>query len=219
MPEEPQQRPTRRSHINTIDYGENLTFHPYNVALALLLFSLTILFLALSAAFMYSRVQSELPPVKLPLIFLFNTLILVGSSFTMVRAKRAYRDDDTQGYQRYLLVTVILSIAFLVAQVFGWRAMFAQNIAINTDVSASYLYLISGLHFVHVIAGLPFLGIFLYQAYHYMREPVSVLVYFSDPAKRLKLRLLTIYWHFLDGLWIYLVLFFFLNYLIRSQGI
>ena len=48
-----------------------------------------------------------------------------------------------------------------------------------------------------------------------MKEPVSVLVYFSDPEKRLKLRLLTIYWHFLDGLWIYLVLFFWVNYLFR----
>ena len=217
MPDQPQQ-PPRRSHINTTDYGENLTFHPYNIALALLLFSLTILFLALSAAFIYSRVQSDLPPVKLPLIFLFNTLILLASSYTMVRAKRAYREDDTRGYQRMLLVTVIISCVFLVAQIIGWRAMFTQNITMNSDVSASYLYLISGLHFAHVIAGLPFLGVFLYQAYRYMREPVSVLVYFSDPAKRLKLRLLTIYWHFLDGLWIYLVLFFFINYLIRTSG-
>jgi cytochrome c oxidase subunit III len=217
MPEQPQQS-RRRSHINTAAYGENLTFHPYNIALALLLFSLAILFLALSAAFIYSRVQSELPPVKLPLIFLFNTLILVASSFTMVRAKRAYRQDDTQGYQRMLLLTVILSFVFLFAQIFGWRALFSQNITMNSDVSASYLYLISGLHFAHVIAGLPFLGVFLYQAYRYMREPVSVLVYFSDPAKRLKLRLLTIYWHFLDALWIYLVLFFFVNYLVRTAG-
>jgi cytochrome c oxidase subunit 3 len=217
MPEQPQQ-PRRRSHINTADYGENLTFHPYNIALALLLFSLAILFLALSAAFIYSRVQSELPPVRLPLIFLFNTLILVASSYTMIRAKRAYRDDDTQGYQRMLLLTVILSFAFLFAQIVGWRALFNQNVTMNSDVSASYLYLISGLHFAHVIAGLPFLGVFLYQAYRYMKEPVSVLVYFSDPAKRLKLRLLTIYWHFLDALWIYLVLFFFVNYLIRTSG-
>jgi cytochrome c oxidase subunit 3 len=86
---------------------------------------------------------------------------------------------------------------------------------IDTDNSAGYLYVISGLHFLHVIAGLPFLGIFLWKAYKKMVDPVSVLVYFSDPEKRLKLRLLTIYWHFLDGLWIYLVLFFYINALLK----
>ena len=49
---------------------------------------------------------------------------------------------------------------------------------------------------------------FIYQARYHMKEPVSVLVYFSDPEKRLNLRLLGIYWHFLDVLWIYLVVFF-----------
>jgi cytochrome c oxidase subunit 3 len=59
--------------------------------------------------------------------------------------------------------------------------------------------------------GLPFLYLFYRAAKKYMIDPVTVLVYFSDPEKRLKLRLLTIYWHFLDLLWIYLVLFFGIN--------
>jgi cytochrome c oxidase subunit 3 len=64
----------------------------------------------------------------------------------------------------------------------------------------------------HVIAGLPFLVMFYRTACKRMVDPVTVLVYFSDPEKRLKLRLLTVYWHFLDGLWIYLVLFLGINY-------
>lgn len=191
---------------------ENFAFHPYNVLLVLLLFSISALFLAFSAAFIYTRVQSHLPPIRLPLIFIFNTLILLGSSGAMIRAKRAYRADDTRGYQRALSLTILLSVVFLVAQFIGWRQLLQQDIFINSDNSASYLYVISGLHFVHVIAGLPFLMVFLWQARNKMREPVSVLVYFSDPEKRLKLRLLTVYWHFIDGLWIYLVLFFWINY-------
>lgn len=193
----------------------NFAFHPYNVLLFLVLFSITALFLAFSVAFIYTRIQSELPPVKLPPIFLINTLLLLGSSGTLIWAKRSFKADDTQRYQQALLATIILSVIFLIAQFIGWRQLFAQEIFIHTDNSASYLYVISGLHFAHVIAGLPFLGIFLWQAYKRMKEPVSVLVYFSDPEKRLKLRLLTIYWHFIDGLWIYLVLFFWLNNLLR----
>ena len=78
---------------------------------------------------------------------------------------------------------------------------------------ASYLYIISGIQFAHVIVGIPFLAIFYYQALKKMVEPVSVLIYFTDPVKRRQLKMLTIYWHFLDGLWIYLVLFFLVNLL------
>ena len=155
-----------------------------------------------------------MPPIKLPWIFIVNTVILLGSSATMVWAKKCYLNDETENYQQALLYTIILSIVFMISQFFGWRALFSSEIFINSNLSASYLYLISGLHFAHVIAGLPFLILFLRTAKRKMKEPVSVLVYFSDPEKRLKLRLLTIYWHFLDALWIYLILFFFINSII-----
>ncbi|MCB0556724.1 MAG: cytochrome c oxidase subunit 3 [Phaeodactylibacter sp.] len=194
---------------------QSFAFHPYNVMMTLLLFGITVLFLAFTAAFVYTRVQSNLPPIRVPGIFLFNTLVLLGSSTTMVWAKRSYQSDDTRNYQRALGTTILLSLLFMALQFWGWSQLFSQQIFIHSDNSAGYLYLISGLHFAHVIAGLPFLGIFLWTARKRMKEPVSVLVYFSDPEKRLKLRLLTIYWHFLDALWIYLVLFFFVNYLVR----
>ena len=66
----------------------------------------------------------------------------------------------------------------------------------------------------HVLGGLPFLVQFYLAARKRMIDPVTVLIYFSDPQKQLRLKLLTRYWHFLDGLWIYLVLFFLINALI-----
>jgi cytochrome c oxidase subunit 3 len=193
---------------------ETFAFHPYNVLLILVLFGITALFLAFSASFIYSRVQNGLPPIKLPLLFFVNTVILLGTSATMVWAKKAYKADDTKSYQNALKATIALSVVFMIAQFFAWKQLIAQEIYINSDNSAGYLYLISGMHFLHVIAGLPFLGAFLWVAQKRMKEPVSVLVYFSDPEKRLKLRLLTIYWHFLDALWIYLILFFWINSLL-----
>ncbi len=197
---------------NNYPNEENMTFHPYNILMILVLISLTALFLAFSAAYIYSRVQNPTPPVRIPLIFLFNTVILIGSSMTMNWAKNAYRKDNTKTYQQALLITIILTVVFLIAQYIGWQMLFAQKIFINSSNSASYLYVISGLHFAHVIAGLPFIILFLITAYRRMKEPVSVLVYFSDPEKRLKLKLLSMYWHFLDALWIYLIFFFAINY-------
>ena len=195
---------------------DNFAFHPYNVLLVLLLMGLTALFLAMTASFLYTRVQAGLPPLKIPAIFLLNTLLLVASSGTLAWAKRSYIADHTLDYQRALGLTILLSLLFLVLQGLGWKQLLSQNVHFLKDNSASYLYLISGLHFAHVVAGLPFLVAFLQTARIRMVDPVSVLVYFSDPAKRLKLRLLTLYWHFLDGLWIYLVLFFWFNSLWRA---
>jgi cytochrome c oxidase subunit 3 len=160
-------------------------------------------------------VTMNVPSVRVPFLFVFNTAILLASSWTMIRAKRCYIDDDTTGYQQNLKYTIWLSFTFMVMQTVAWWWLFRNNVRIdNSPTTMQYLYVISFTHLVHVVAGLPFLVMFYRTAKKRMVDPVTVLVYFSDPEKRLKLRLLTIYWHFLDGLWIYLVLFFAINYLI-----
>ncbi len=193
---------------------DEFLFHPKNVMLFVLLFGLSILFLALTVAYIYTRVTMNVPPVQIPALFIFNTLILVSSSYTMVRARRCYLGDDTEGYQQNLKYTIWLSVFFMIMQTVAWWWLFHNNIGLNASTTTGYLYLISFVHLAHVVAGLPFLILFYSAAKKRMVDPVTVLVYFSDPEKRLKLRLLTIYWHFLDGLWIYLVLFFGINYLI-----
>ncbi|MEZ5647493.1 MAG: cytochrome c oxidase subunit 3 [Alphaproteobacteria bacterium] len=194
---------------------ENLMFHPNNIMLALLLFGLSFLFLALTISYTYIRVTMGVPPVQLPVLFLVNTLLLLGSSYTMIRAKRCYLDDQTEAYQQSLKYTIVLSVLFMLMQVVGWWWLFRMNqIGLGSSTTAGFLYVISFTHLAHVVAGLPFLVLFYRTARKRMVDPVTVLVYFSDPEKRLKLRLLTIYWHFLDILWVYLVVFLGINYLI-----
>ena len=192
----------------------NLNFHPYNIMMVLLLTGLTILFLALSAAYLYSRLHHHMPPMQIPFLFVFNTLWLAGSSFTLQIAKRCYLSDDTRGYQQNLGLTLLLSVTFMLSQLFAWKQMMEANQAINSSNLTGYVWAISILHLIHVLGGIPFLAVFYVTAQKRMKEPISVLIYFSDPLKKLRLKLLTMYWHFLDILWIYLVLFFFVNYLI-----
>ena len=193
--------------------GQSIRFHPLRIFMYLLLAGVTMLFLAFTAAYMYSRFWASdgAPPIHLPKIFVFNSLLMVASSYALRRAKTCYLQDETTGYQNALLITTILTVAFMLLQIVGWRQLFGQDMFLTSSTLTSYLYVLSVLHFMHVLAGLPFLVMFYLSAKKRMKEPVSVLVYFSDPVKRLKLRLLSIYWHFLDGLWIYLVLFFLLN--------
>ena len=162
---------------------KSMVLHPYNIFLTLILASITVLFLAFSAAYVYSRVEEDMPAIDLPIIFYFNTLILLGSSFTMKWAKKCYLKDNTEHYQLALLSTIILTIIFMICQYVGWTELIDRKLFMGTENSSSYLYLISGLHFAHVLTGLPFLVIFLNTARVKMKEPVSVLVYFSDPEK------------------------------------
>jgi len=187
---------------------QQFLFHPYNVMLVILLFGLSMLFLALTLAYAYTRYTMNISTISVPFMFYVNTLVLLGSSYTMILAKKAYVNDDTTAYQNYLKYTIWLSVLFLGLQAITWLWLFKMNqVSLATSTASGYLYVISFVHLLHVVAGLPFIYWFLRTARKVMVEPVSVLVYFSDPEKRLKLRLLTLYWHFLDILWIYLVVF------------
>lgn len=196
-----------------IDREKNYLIHPHAIALYILLMGVSSLFIGFSFSYLYSRVQSGIPPIKLPNLFVANTLLLLASSYTLNKCMQHYKADKTEQYKAFLGYTLLLTTLFLISQIFAWNQLYSSGILLTHSNMASYLYLISGLHFVHVIAGIPFLAIFFYHARKYMVEPVSVLVYFTDPDKKRKLQLLTTYWHFLDGLWIYLVLFFMINLL------
>ncbi len=181
--------------------------------LVLLMAGISALFVGLTIAFFYTRISMGLDPIKPPLIFLFNTFILLGSSLSIMQAINAYKSDLTHRYIQALWITLGLSFVFLIGQYYGWGALIGQDIQLSSGNGAAYLYLLSGVHFLHVIVGIPFLIRFIITSQNQMKEPVSVLIYFSDPAKKLKLRLLSMYWHFLDVLWIFLIVVLFLMYL------
>lgn len=195
--------------------NRDFLIHPKQIVIVLIIAAVTVLFFAFSASYLYNRIQTGIPPVQLPPLFYFNSLILLASSYTLIKAKKAYIEDETSKYKGLLGATIIISIVFLIFQVFAWQQMRSLNIFVDAANTGSYMYLISATHFIHVVGGLPFLIIFFINAVRKMKSPVSVLIYFSDPDKKRDLQLLTTYWHYIDVLWIYLVLFFLFNYLIQ----
>ncbi len=181
------------------------------LVLYLLLFGLSILFIVFAIAYVSTRSAHGNQGVYLPPVFILNSFLLLASSFSVNRANKAYRLDNTRNYQIMLWVTLFLTLVFLLFQIFAWTYYFDILLGSNIGIGKQYLYVISGLHFAHVLGGLPFLILFIVTAHLRMKDPVSVLVYFSDPSKKMRLENLTTYWHFLDGLWIFLVLFFLIN--------
>ncbi len=199
------------------EYYDAPLFHPSRIVISLILTSLVVVFIFLTLSYLYTRIEQGIPPIHIPIIFVVNTLVLASTSYLIHKANVFYKTDNTSGYQNALLGTIGLTLLFIVLQAVGFYQLVASNTSYfsATDNARSYLQIISILHLIHVLSGLPFLILFYSTAKKRMVEPVSVLVYFSDPIKKMRLKLLTTYWHFLDGLWIYLVLFFWINWLIQ----
>ena len=185
--------------------------HPYKIFVFLVIAAITVLFLSLTISYGYTRFQKGMEAIPLPWIFFINSFLLIGSSISLIRARSSYNRDKARRFQVLLLVAIVLSLSFLISQIFGWIHLFNNQLPLGVHNGVSYLYLISGVHFAHVLIGLPFLISYYLKARIEMREPVGELLYFTDSEKKLRLNLLNIYWHFLDALWIYLVVFFAVN--------
>jgi cytochrome c oxidase subunit 3 len=192
----------------------NYLIHPYYIMMGLLLMGVTALFVGFVGSYMYNRLQSGIDPIQLPNLFYFNTLLILASSWTIVKTKKSYLSDQTEKYKLYLGITLLLTTGFLISQIIAYIQLQEIELFATNSTMSAYMYLIAGAHFAHVFFGIPFLALFLITAQKKMKSPITVLLYFADPEKKRKLDLLNIYWHFLDGLWIILIAFFLINYLI-----
>ncbi|MBP7273843.1 MAG: cytochrome c oxidase subunit 3 [Saprospiraceae bacterium] len=190
----------------------NINFHSNNILLTLLLIGLTAMFFALTVAYIYSRIQSNIQPIKIPNLFLFNTLIILASDVTMNKVYDSYFAKDKPKLFKFLNYSLVFALLFVLVQYIAWKQLIAQNIHIHTSSIAAYVYLISGLHAVHVLAGLPFVIWYYLESKKSMKSDELERIYFADISKKIYLKLLIKYWRFLSGLWVYLVLFFFINY-------
>ena len=138
----------------------------------------------------------------LPNEFIYSTSLIVISSLTMFLAHRAARRMDFRGQIIYLVVTMALGIGFFVLQMDAWSTLAARGIYfINTNASQSFIYIFTGLHLAHIIAGLLVL----------LRALIGKLKNIPQINNVFRMELASIFWHFLDVLWIYIYVFLLLN--------
>ena len=191
----------------------NYSIHPSAVMMVLILAGITALFGALSMAYLYSRVDKGMGSITVPWLFIFNTFILASTSFCIQRCRRYFTLRNEALTLRWGLLTIIATALFLILQGIAWYQLLTQNITPGSSGSHGFLYAISILHFLHVAAGIPFLLRILIpmaSAYH---QGNASLLFIDDHMKR-KLRHTAWYWHFIDVVWIYLMVFFLVNSLV-----
>ncbi len=185
---------------------------PAKIMMYLTLAGITVLFLCLTVSYMASKTTWTWTQFRFPRSFLLSALLLGLSSFTIHKAVIAFKDNATQTLVKMLGATLSLSILFIVFQVIGWQYLYERGIYVGGKPDGSYLYLISGLHALHVIVGVLILAWVFFKAITKLKGSVNDLVYFSEKSNQRSLELIALYWHFVDVLWIYLLLFFLFNH-------
>ena len=137
----------------------------------------------------------------LPSVLYFNTAVLLASSITLEFARSRVR-FWTRGLQTqrripllWLYLTLGLGLLFVAGQYAAWLRLKSEGLYLATNPSSSFFYLFTAIHALHVLGGLAGL--------------ILVIWRFSKPVPTLQLSTLSTvsyYWHFMDVLWIYLLL-------------
>ena len=165
--------------------------------------SLLMGFAGWTSAFIVSSSREDwLKDFQLPTAFFYSTAVIVLSSLTYILARQAVKKGVQKGATGWLLTTLFLGVIFIVLQFVGFNEIIAQGYYFTgptSNITMSYIFLIAAVHILHVVAGIISLLLVLYRQ---MRGKYSA-------GDMLGLELGATFWHFLDLLWVYLVLFFY----------
>lgn len=175
--------------------------HPHKFALWLGIGSIVMMFAGLTSAHIVRHAQGNWVNYQLPAVFWVSTITIVLSSVTMAMGIKAFKNRLMPRFKMLITLTLVLGILFGVFQWMGFKTLYAENIRVDGNPSESFLFIIAGLHLLHILGGLVALLIVFLRAFR-----TKVKVYNATG-----LEIVGTYWHFVDALWIYLFVFFLVN--------
>ncbi len=167
--------------------------------LMVLLAATTMAFAAFTSAFVVRRgISNDWVPTALPHIVWVNTAILLISSALLEFARRALKAGRRSAFNGYWTAGTVLGAFFLAGQAIAWMQLKAAGVFVYSHPSSSFFYLLTAAHGLHIVGGLSALGDVVVQA---LRLRLG-------PGKRTAVDVSAMFWHFVDGLWIYLMILF-----------
>jgi len=187
--------------------GKSLRFSPdrYRIGVWVAIGSILMLFVALASSYIVrSASGNDWQPIAMPKVLWLSTALIVISSVTMEVSRRSLKHQRDAGYGRWLLITTALGLAFLTTQLLAWRQLARQGAYLASNPYNSFFYLFTAAHGLHLCGGILALGYLLLRTTRKRSTVAGELrrVGAADAA--------TIYWHFMDGLWValFFLLFF-----------
>jgi cytochrome c oxidase subunit III len=172
--------------------------HPHKFTLWVALGSIIMMFAGLTSAYIVKSNQPKWIIFDMPKIFWYSTVIMLASSLTMQMAIKEFKDRKLALYRTLMLVTLVLGGLFILMQYLGFSQLWNSGVTLAGAGAAPFMYVIFGLHGLHVLGGVVALVWMIVKAFNNRRrsyDPVPVEVVGT-------------YWHFVDILWIYLFIFF-----------
>lgn len=167
---------------------------PDRFGLLAFLGTLTMMFIGLTSAYLVRRTAPDWRPLPAPWILWWNTAALVLSSVAIEGSRRGLRRVDLVAARRGMGAAGLLGLAFAFGQVQAWRILTAQGLSLASNPHNSFFYVLSGLHVVHLAGGLVWWAVAFRRLHRLAFAPEQDV-----------LRLFATYWHFLAGLWLYLL--------------
>jgi cytochrome c oxidase subunit 3 len=172
--------------------------HPHKFTLWVGIGSIIMMFAGLTSAYIVKREQPNWTSFDMPAIFNYSTAIILLSSLTIQMALKAFKDRNLLQYRRLISVTAVLGVLFIVLQWVGFRQLWSSGLKLNGAGGVQFLYIIFGLHALHIAGGIVALLVMFFKAFRH-----RVRSYNSVPVE-----VVSTYWHFVDLLWVYLFVFF-----------
>ena len=159
----------------------------------------TVTFSALIFAFFWRSQNSYLwGHLRIPSLLWLTTPVLLASSATFEAARRRLKADDRNGFNRLLHGTAALGLLFLIGQAAAWFQVMHSDVILEQDKHSWFIFLFSGMHAIHILAGLGGLGYLLYRTH----EPASGPRY--QMTTRASTNAIAIFWHYLSFIWLVL---------------
>ncbi|HEY2379880.1 MAG TPA: cytochrome c oxidase subunit 3 [Terriglobia bacterium] len=171
------------------------------IATWILLTAILMLFAGLSSAYIVLRGQPTWQNIELPWLLWPNTAVLLMSSVALELSRKAIQRKDAASMKRWLSVGGVLGLGFLVGQLAVWKQLVNEGVYLPSTLQSSFFYILSGLHGVHLLGGVIGLSVVLGKA---LKDRLTV-------ANHEPLKLIALYWHVMDALWIYLFLMMLLS--------
>ena len=179
---------------------EKKKMHPYQFYLWGGLGSIVMMFAGLTSAYIVKKSQASWLEFELPNVFIISTVVILLSSFTVQMAVKKQKEQNVNQYKGFLSVTAILGVLFIILQIQGFKMLEANSIALTgarSNSAASFLFVITGLHLLHVLGGIIALIWINFKA----------LSAKNKENNDLPVKLVSNYWHFVDILWVYIFVF------------
>ncbi|HMG92433.1 MAG TPA: cytochrome c oxidase subunit 3 [Chryseolinea sp.] len=178
-----------------------LAMHPKKFALWIFIVSVFMIFAALTSAYIVRQSDGNWLVFDLPNSFWITSAIILISSGTMHWAYLAAKRDNLEATKIAISITTVLGAAFLVGQFIAWGDLVKRNVYFVGNPSGSFVYVLSGLHGLHIVGGVIFLLIVLTATFRFRVHSKNLA----------QIEMCATYWHFLDALWLYLFVFLLLN--------